>query len=178
MAGTTKEKQWYALYTRSRAEKKVYDALIEAGVTAFLPLIKKVRTWSDRKKIVDAPLFNSYVFVMVNEKDYYTALNVFGALRYITFEGKPVAIPEKQIIAIQRYIDDPLPEEDAGTLLQPGQLVVIRSGPMEGLTGKLVNYKNKFRLLVHIETVGQMISINIPRSKVEPVNQPPQSSNK
>ncbi len=176
MAGAKKEKQWYALYTRSRAEKKVYDVLINEGITAYLPLIKKVRNWSDRKKIVDAPLFNSYVFVMVNEKDYYKALNVFGALRYITFEGKPVAIPEKQIIAIQRYVDDPLTEEDADMILEPGQLVVIRTGPMEGLTGELVSYKNKFRLLVHIETIGQIISINIPRSKVEPVKHPPQTS--
>ena len=173
MAGVTKEKQWFALYTRARAEKKVYDELVRIGVTAFLPLIKKVRQWSDRKKIIDAPLFSSYIFVYVDVNDYYNALNVFGALKYITFEGKAVPIPEKQIIAIKRYLDDPLPDGESESELEPGQLVIIKSGPMEGLIGHLVRYRNKFRLMVKIEAVGQTISLNIPRSKVEAIHQPP-----
>ncbi len=169
MAGVTREKQWFALYTRARAEKKVFDELQKVGIAAFLPLIKKERKWSDRKKIIDAPLFNSYVFVSVDVHDYYQALNVYGAVRFVTFEGKPVPIPEKQIQAIRRYIDDPLSADDQAAVLETGQMVTIKSGPMEGLIGQLVGFRNKTRLMVHIDAVGQTICVHIERSKVKPI---------
>lgn len=164
------ERHWYALYTRSRSERKVHNAIVKENITAYLPMIKKMQQWSDRKKLVDRPLFNSYVFVFANEKEYLTALNVDGAVKFISFEGKAVPIPEKQIIAIKRYIDDPMPEDEEVVALHPGQLLMIKSGPMKGLIGELVSVKNKFRLVLHIDAVGQVISLSIPRSKVEPID--------
>jgi len=67
---------WYALYTRPRHEKKVYDQLVEKGVTSFLPLIEQVRQWKDRKKRIMMPLFSSYVFVRIHLKDRYTDIKI------------------------------------------------------------------------------------------------------
>lgn len=50
------EEKWYALYTRPRAEKLVYQRLVEASIETFLPLQKTYRMWSDRKKLVERPL--------------------------------------------------------------------------------------------------------------------------
>lgn len=167
----TGEKQWYAIYTRARAEKKVHTSLLKEGFEAYLPLIKRLRQWSDRKKLVEEPLFRSYIFVRVDEKNLYNALNVFGALKYIKFENKAVPIPDKQIEAIRIYLEDPEPDEDSDEALSAGQLVRVKSGPMEGLIGKLVSYKNKFRLIIMIDAIGQVIRLNIPRSRVELVKE-------
>ena len=165
------EKHWYALYVKSRAEKKVLTQLEEQGVEAFLPLVTRLKQWSDRKKKVQEPLFRSYVFVHSSEKEHYPILNVYGVVRFVTFEHKAVVVPDNQIIAIKRYIDDFKEEEDnlRNTELKEGQMVRIIAGPLMGLTGRLKSVKNKKYLIVYIEAVGQYISGNIPRTKVEPI---------
>ena len=163
------EARWFALYTRSRNEKKVLLELQKAGINAYLPLVSRLRQWSDRKKMVEEPLFRSYIFVHITETEYFTALNVTGAVRFITFSGKAVPIPDNQIIAIRNYLDDfeEVPEE--GVILETGQLVKIKSGPMEGLIGKMIRYRNRHRLIIQIDAIGQNISLSVPRSKVEVV---------
>ncbi len=162
-------KKWYAIYTRSKAEKRVFESLSRNGFQAFLPTIKRLRQWSDRKKMVEEPLFRSYVFIHIEEKNLYNALNVFGALKFVAFERKAVAIPERQIEAIKHYLEDPEDENDAGVEFSKGQLVRVKSGAMEGLIGTLINIKNKHRLEVMIDAIGQVIRLNIARSRVEPL---------
>ena len=165
---------WHALYVRSRAEKKVLAQLEEMGIQAYLPLIASVKQWSDRRKKVEEPLFKSYVFVYSNEKEHVTILNVYGVLKFVTFEHKAVVVPENQILAIKRYIQDYERGEEGKIMndnedLKEGQLVRIINGPMKGLTGRLDAIKDKRRLIVFIDVVGQYIPVNIPRTKVERV---------
>ena len=166
-------KLWHAIYVRSRAEKKVYHQLQDLGVEAFLPLITRLKQWSDRKKKVEEPLFRSYVFVHSDERDHLPILNVYGVLRFVSFEHKAVVVPDNQIVAIKRYITSYEDEEDQlnNIELKEGQIVRITSGPMMGLTGKLGSLKNKKHIVVYIEAVGQYIAVNISRAKVEPVKE-------
>lgn len=162
---------WHALYVRSRAEKKVLEQLLELGYEAYLPLVTRIKQWSDRKKKVEEPLFKSYVFVRNNEKQHYYVLGVYGVVRFVTFEHKAVVVPDKQIIAIKKYIDNPLDDEEElkNLDLKEGQMVRITNGPMQGITGRLVSVKSKRRLLVNIDVVGQSIPVSLPRTKVEPI---------
>ena len=164
-------KHWYALYVKSRSEKKVLTQLEDQGIEAFLPLVTRIKQWSDRKKKVEEPLFKSYVFVHSNEKERYPILSVFGVVKFVTFEHKAVIVPDNQILAIKRYIDDFEEEENnlKNNELKEGQMVRIIAGPLMGLTGQLQSVKNKRHLIVYIEAVGQYISVNIPRTKVEPI---------
>ena len=164
-------KHWYALYVKSRSEKKVLTQLEDQGIEAFLPLVTRIKQWSDRKKKVEEPLFKSYVFVHSNEKERYPILSVFGVVKFVTFEHKAVIVPDNQILAIKRYIDDFEEEENnlKNNELKEGQMVRIIAGPLMGLTGRLQSVKNKRHLIVYIEAVGQYISVNIPRTKVEPI---------
>ena len=100
------ERFWHAIYVKSRAEKKVLMQLEDMGITAYLPMITQVKQWSDRRKKVQEPLFRSYVFVYSNEKEYIPILNVFGVVRFVTFEHKAVVVPENQIIAIKKFVED------------------------------------------------------------------------
>lgn len=164
---------WHALYVRSRAEKKVYDQLNDLGYEAYLPLITRVKQWSDRKMKVQEPLFKSYVFVRNNERQHYYVLGVYGVVHFVTFEHKAVVVPDKQILAIKKYIDNPVDdEEDLHNIdLKEGQLVRITNGPMQGLMGRLISVKSKRRLLINIDVVGQSIPVSLPRTKVEPVEE-------
>lgn len=165
------DKKWYALYTRSKGEKKLAIELHYADVEYYLPLVKRLRQWSDRKKIIEEPLFRCYIFVHITETDFYKVSNLPGAVRFVKFEGRPAEIPPQQIAAIRLYVEDPESEETENIDLHEGQLVRVKSGPMEGLIGRLVQVRNQFRLIVLIETVGKVIRLNIPRSRVEPINE-------
>ncbi len=166
------ERFWHALYVRSRAEKKVLSQLEENGFNAYLPLITQLKSWSDRKKKVEEPLFKSYVFVYSNEKEYIPILNVYGVIKFVCFERKAVVVPENQILAIKKFVSDYDRGEEFKMLnneeLKVGQMVRIINGPMKGLTGRLETIRNKRHLIVYIDVVGQSIPVHIPRAKVEP----------
>ena len=68
MTADKDSKKWFAIYVKSRNEKKVSKTLNDIGIESFLPLITKIKQWSDRRKKVDEPLFNSYLFFAKNLK--------------------------------------------------------------------------------------------------------------
>ena len=166
------ERFWHALYVRSRAEKKVLSQLEDNGYKAYLPLVTQLKNWSDRKKKVEEPLFKSYVFVYSNEKEYIPILNVYGVIKFVSFERKAVVVPENQILAIKKFVNDYEKGEEFKMLndedLKVGQRVRIINGPLKGLTGRLETIRNKRHLIVYIDVVGQCIPVHIPRAKVEP----------
>ena len=169
------EKHWHALYVRSRSERKVLSQLEEKGIEAYLPLITRIKQWSDRKKKVEEPLFKSYVFVHNSLRQHYDVLNVYGVVRFVTFEHKAVIVPDNQIVAIKKYIDDPVEDESVvkNNDLKVGQMVRITNGVLQGLVGRLVSVNNKRSLVVYIESVGQVVPVSISRAKVEPIKETP-----
>ncbi len=160
------QKTWYALYTRSRTEKQVHEQLIRAGFDVYLPLIKTLRQWSDRKKWVEMPLFRSYIFVHITPGEYYEVLNIPGAVRYVTFEGKAVAIPPQQIEAIRQYVSAGQDLPDIELDILPGTRVDITTGPMKGLSGELIRLMGKKKVRIEIDGLGRYIYLEIPASYI------------
>lgn len=160
----TSIQNWYAVYTKSRNEKKVLQFLEEANIESYLPIIKILKQWSDRKKWVEEPLFKSYIFVHVQANQYYEVLNIPGAVRYITFEGKAVVVPEKQILAIKQFLNN---EEDKSIILENfevGDKIEIIKGSLIGLQGNLIQTQGKQKVKIEIESVGQSVILTIPKS--------------
>ena len=89
--------KWYAVYTRSRFEKKAAERLAEQGIEAYVPLQRVMRQWSDRRKPVLEPAFRSYVFVRINHLHYYKVLDTPGIVRYVFFDGKPAVVRDEEI---------------------------------------------------------------------------------
>lgn len=147
--------KWYAIYTRSRAEKKLYSKLIQKDVECFLPLKKTLKQRSDRKRWVEEPLFSSYVFVKTVEKQRFDVLNTPGAVCYISFEGRPVAIPEKQIRFLSQIITNECEDVEVyqGDLEQ-GDYVSVTSGHFKGIEGEIVEIRGKKRLLIRFASLG------------------------
>jgi transcription antitermination factor NusG len=157
---------WYALYTRPRWEKKVQREMQLRGFEHYLPLITVEKQWSDRKKKVEEPLIKSYIFVRVSEREYFDVLNVDGALAYVKFEGKPASIPDWQIEAVKKTIDNQLPFELTGNHLWPGEHVKITHGNLKGLEGEILNMKGKNRLVIRIESVGYSLVVEMDTDKL------------
>lgn len=149
----------------------MYERIVDMGVEAYLPLITRMKKWSDRMKKVEEPLFKSYLFVRVEEKHHFDILSIPGVTKFVSFERKAVVVPENQINAIKKYCGDyNEKEEDVKTTeLHEGQLVRIIAGEMTGLVGRLAFINNKKRLVVYIEAVGHYLPINVARTRVEPV---------
>ncbi len=169
MTDVKDNKKWFAIYVKSRSEKKVLKLLEDIGIESFLPLITRVKQWSDRKKKVEEPLFRSYLFVNIPLNDYYTVLNVNGVVKFITFEKKPVPVPDNQIIAIKEYLNDTELHSINYEDFKEGELVRVKTGQMKDLVGRFVKINGKHRVIIDIEAVGQSLAVNVARSNVEAV---------
>ncbi|MCF8378533.1 MAG: UpxY family transcription antiterminator [Bacteroidales bacterium] len=160
-------KGWYAIYTKARNEKKVASLFLRDGIEHYLPLIERVKIWSDRKKKVEEPLFTSYVFVHIEEKEHLKVLQTVGVVRFISFEGKKVSIRPAEIEAIRKYAETGEEFLLNETDYKPGKKVKVIIGPMKGLEGKLVEILGKQRVKVEIEAVGKAVFIRIPKGSLE-----------
>ena len=156
------ESKWYAIYTRPRAEKQVHQRLLEAGVEAFLPLQKTYRRWSDRKKLVEKPLLSSYLFVKVIPKEFPVVFRTNGVVKFVTFEGQPASIPQKQIDNLRLLINSDAEIEVTSEKFAPGDNVEVVSGSLIGLTGELIKTGGKNRVVVRIDRLDQNIVVTIP----------------
>lgn len=145
--------------------------LAEVNIEVYLPIIKRLKQWSDRKKMVEEPLFRSYLFVHINHKQYLSVLSSAGVVRFITFEGKPVPIPTVQIEAIKKFLEEDSITQQAleEKIFTLGQNVTINRGSLQGLTGKLVQFKGRKRVLVEIESIGHSVLITVPRNKLDTI---------
>jgi len=153
-------KNWYAIYTKPRHEKKAAELLIEKDFEVYLPMLTKVRQWKDRKKKIDMPLFSSYLFVNFHYRDRFNVLETHGVVKIINFGGKPAVVPDWQIGSLKQMLEfpDTLQTEQ---YLNPGEIVEITEGPMRGIRGMVMKNKGARRLLLSIEGIYQTVSVQI-----------------
>ncbi len=154
--------KWYAIYTHPRAEKQVHARLIEVDVETYLPLQKTYRQWSDRKKLIEKPLLSSYVFVKVIPVEFPKVYKAEGVVKFVSFEGHPVAIPQKQIDNLRLLIDSNAEVEVTSEKFEKGDEVEVIMGSMIGLTGELIKIGRKKRVIIRIDKLEQNIVLTIP----------------
>jgi transcriptional antiterminator RfaH len=149
---------WYVVYTKPKWEKKVAERLNEIGVIAYCPLITKLSQWSDRKKKVEVPLFNSYIFVQVNEKERNTIFEIPGAIRYLFWLGKPAIVKEGEIKTIQDWLSVSDAYEISVDTWQKGDNVVLESGPFVAQSAIVQEVKQHHYILV-LESLGCILKV-------------------
>jgi transcriptional antiterminator RfaH len=153
---------WYVLYTRPHHEKKIYELLLKENIDAFLPLHTILKQWSDRKKKVTEPLFSCYMFVNISIKEYYNVLQFPGVIRYVSFEGKAIAISDYQIQLIKNILDQDIEAVEIKDEIPQGSKVQVTNGPLIGLHGVLINHRGKERVVIRLEEIDKSIQVNIP----------------
>jgi transcription antitermination factor NusG len=157
--------KWLAIYTKPRWEKKVSTLLQQKGIEAYCPLNKVRRKWSDRIKLVEEPLFKSYVFVKITEEQRTDVRMTNGVVNFVYWNSKPAIIKEKEIQTIKRFLDEYENVEAIKTEVKEGERVVVTSGPMMDQEGKVVEVKNK-TVKVSIDSLGYMLIAYIDKSKL------------
>lgn len=95
---------WYVVYTKPKWEKKVAEKLNQIGIECYCPIVTQIKQWSDRKKKVEVPLFNSYVFVKLLDADRNSVFQVAGVVRYLFWLGKPAIVRDEEIEIIKKNI--------------------------------------------------------------------------
>ncbi len=158
--------KWYVVYTQPRNEKKSSQYLAEKNITHYLPLVKTIRQWSDRKKKVELPLFPSYMFVFVSQMEYYEVLTVPGISRYLFFEGKPASISPKEIDKIKKLLNADLDMEVTAEKLNPGDEIEITHGALRGIRGEMVAYKGEHKVSIKIQHIDFSLLIHVPLNKL------------
>lgn len=158
------EEKWYALYTRPRAEKMVYQRLVEVGIETFLPLQKTYRTWSDRKKLVEKPLLSSYIFVKTKSKYFPVVYKINGVVKFVSFEKQPVSIPQNQIDNLRLLINSNAEIEVSSENFAKGNNVEVITGALAGLTGELIKIGNTNHVVVRIDKLDKNLILKIPKT--------------
>jgi transcription antitermination factor NusG len=160
--------RWFAVWTRSRQEKVVAETLDKLGVHHYLPLKSELRKWSDRKQMVETPLFSGYLFVHINlsTNSRLQVLKAPGVGALVGNQMGPLPIPDRQIEDIRRLITVGV-ECSVQPLLKEGDRVRVVQGALTGIEGTLIRNGSASRLLVSIEMIRQSLSVSILRSDVE-----------
>lgn len=166
------EPHWFACYTRARHEKQVELLLQQRGFESYLPLVPQMRQWKDRKKLVEFPLFPSYVFGRFTLKELHGVLTTPGVSTIVRANGYPTPIPERDIDNVRRFataISETGIEPEQRPFLVEGQWVKVLDGPFEGIEGIVIEQRGRKRVLVGVEAIGQGLEIDIDTRLLKPI---------
>lgn len=173
VADDSAEQHWYAVYTRARHEKVVAALLRQKAVATFLPFLSQEHRWSDRRKVVEVPLFPGYTFVRIAATPG-ARLRVLQTAGVVSLVGNGhigVPIPDKQIEDIQTVLAHRVPCA-IFPLLRVGQRIRVRGGCLDGIEGLLVRFKGERSLVISVQAVLQSIAISLKGYDVEILSPP------
>lgn len=148
---------WYVLYTKPRQEKKVTDSLIAIGIEAYCPIVTVVKQWSDRKKKVQIPLINSYVFVNIGEHQREAVFKVSGIVRYLFWLEKPAVVRAIEIEALKKSLEGIVASFEVSAI-QKDTIYKIPEGPFQGFEG-IVKNMNATTIQLLLVDLGFLVTI-------------------
>lgn len=150
----SKSKSWYAIYTKPRWEKKVHRQLTEMGLNSYCPLNQVKRKWSDRVKLVEEPLFKSYVFVELLQKEMQEVRMTTGVVNFVYWLGKPAVIRQEEIETIQRFLKEYSQVQALPLTLKPQQRIKMNRGLLINKEGVVRKVLNSRKVEVILESIG------------------------
>jgi transcription termination/antitermination protein NusG len=160
---------WYALYVKSRHEYVARGELVLKGIDTFLPSVKRLRQWKDRKMMVDFPLFPGYLFVSIEAKpeEYRNVLRTRGAVQLLSAEvGCPTPVSQEEIDSLRVVIESGQ-HIDIYPNLKEGAPVRVKRGPLKGAAGIIGNSVDQYIFMVNIDILGRSIGVKIYADDIE-----------
>ncbi|RTZ06489.1 UpxY family transcription antiterminator [Flavobacterium bomense] len=149
---------WYVVYTKPKWEKKVAEQLQKIGVECYCPLVTQMRQWSDRKKKVEVPLFNSYVFVQLEDSKRNLVFQSVGAVRYLYWLGKPAIVRDEEIEVIKKWLNTSDCVDLTVASYQIGEKIQLESGPFADQKATVQEMTNTHYVLV-LESLGCVLKM-------------------
>jgi transcription antitermination factor NusG len=166
-----KHHPWYAIRVQAKFEKVASTVLRQKGFEEFLPLYRAKRSWSDRVKQLDLPLFPGYLFCRLDIAErLLPVVTTPGVLGIVSAGRDPVAIPDQEIELVQAVIRSGLPAMPWPTL-SAGALVLIEHGPLAGVEGVVLDVDKKCRLIVSVSMLQRSVAVEVEREWVRPLGQ-------
>lgn len=156
---------WYALMTRARNERKVFEQLEGKRLEAFLPTVTRWSRWRDRRKQIEWPLFPCYCFVRVPSSQWLPVLTCVGVHHVVSFGSRPAPVADFEIDSIRRLLATTL-EYDPCPFVAEGMMVEVTHGPLTGARGRLLHKGQNMRLVLGVEMLGRSVSVQIDAADV------------
>jgi transcription antitermination factor NusG len=163
---------WFALQVRARHETGVANFLRGKDYDPFVPMYQSRRRWSDRIKLVNAPLFPGYLFCRFDINNRLPILTTPGVIQVVGFNRMPIPVDDAEIGAIQSLVTSGFPSQP-WPFLQAGDRVQIDSGPLRGLEGLLVELKGSHRLVVSVALLQRSVAVEIDSALVKALRSAP-----
>ena len=153
---------WYAIRTKSRHEKIVAKQLEMDGLEFYLPMIQQSRQWSDRKKLIDLPLFPGYVFVRLPHfpSKKVQILRKAGVIGFVGNERGAAAISDDELIGVRLLLMNRIPCA-SHPYLKVGQRIRVSDGVLRGVEGILVRVGSKNGLVVSLDLIQRSLVIQL-----------------
>ena len=161
-----RQERWFAVYTRFKREKLVYQRLQEKGIHAFLPLQNLTRQYASRKRSVQLPLISCYVFTRITKKDYVRVLETLDVVNFVKFSQNLIAIPEHEIHLLQRVVGEDLEVEVDPSGYREGDEVEIIGGNLTGIRGILLKQNSDKNFLIELNHIGYSLRIQVHPSQL------------
>jgi transcription antitermination factor NusG len=148
-----KKRTWYAIYTKPRFEKKVHGWLQAKAIESYCPLTRISKQWSDRIKVVEEPLFKSYVFVQIAEDQKTEVRLTDGVVNFVYWLGKPAKIKDEEILTIKKFLKEHDNVRAERIEFRPDQRIMVNSGVLMDREGVVMKaFKNK--VIVLLDNIG------------------------
>lgn len=163
------QKKWYVLVTKPKAEKQISKRLSEINIENYLPLHKQQRIWHDRKKWVELPLFNSYIFVYIEDKYRSKVFEVGGILKYVSIAKKVAILSENEIERIKKICTFLGEVEIEKSNIKIGEEVEIISGHFSGMRGQVYAHGGKYRFRISIPGLGSFVNVVIDEDDIKKI---------
>ena len=139
----------------------MYEELRQKGFEVYLPMRKELRQWSDRKKWVDRPIINSYIFVRILMDDYLRVFESKGVLRYVSDKGRSVVIPDIEIEIMKQTVASNLKFNVESSVVRKGQTITIASGPLKGITGVVTDVRSTKKFYMCLSHIGFTLVVTL-----------------
>lgn len=157
---------WYAVYTKPRWEKKVAELLNRKDIENYCPLNKVERQWNDRRKIIEEPLFTSYVFVHVPKDQQTEVRKTDGVLNFVYWLGKPAVVRNTEIEAIRNFLSDHRNVRLEKIKVALNDTVRVIHGPLTGQEGSVMEVYNQ-KAKVFLPSLGYCLVADLNREQIK-----------
>jgi transcription antitermination factor NusG len=161
---------WYAIQTYPQNEKKVVAELQLKGIPTFLPLKMERHQWSDRRKLIEVPVFPCYAFVQgVASAAFRQAVARTPRMIRLLGTNEPVPVPDAEIDSLRILVSSNATFSPCA-FLKAGQRIRIRGGCMDGLEGVFVSRDGEDKLVVSVSLIQRSLTLNLRGYDIEPVH--------
>lgn len=163
-----KKSSWFAVYTRPRCEKKVNAVFELKGIESYCPLTRTKKKWSDRTKMVEEPLFKSYVFVHIAPDEVSSVRMTEGVVNFVYWLGQPALIRDEEILIIRKFLQEYSEVKAERIELKPQQRIIVNSGVMMDRKGSVIKVL-KNTVVVELEDIGFKLTAIMDKQNLRPV---------